>query len=101
MIWRAWYKNATYSSREMSWTALPATGLVVAVTYVEAGKCIHGGGDWYQLVNGAIAMVPSPAAWGTWALKPRGCKNCIKQGVGVSDDEYQRLDALAFNSVAP
>ncbi len=101
MIWRAWYVNAEYSSREMSWKDLPATGFVVAVIYDSGGKAIRGGGDWYNLVEGDVEVTRSPKDWGTWADKPVGCSGCIKQGIGVSDEEYQRLDKLAWDSVAP
>ena len=60
MIWRAWYTDAEYSGREMKWTDLPATGLVVAVTYDAGGKTIHGGGDWYNIVSGTIEVRSVP-----------------------------------------
>lgn len=67
---------------------MPESGVLVIVETRDTGRTIYTGGDWYYLDDGKIKYVSS-GDWGTWKPKPDvPCTSCIKQGVGVSDEEF-------------
>ena len=95
MRFRAWYTDAVYDGESVEdWKALPAEGVVWVTLFRDTGRTMFNGGDWYHIVNGELAYVPS-REWGQDEPKPTGCQDCIKRGVGVSDAEFARVMAEA------
>lgn len=99
MNWRVWYSDGNvYSSEAHSWASLPSIGIIIVVAYKETGKTVYNGGDWYWMENGEIKYISS-GEWGTWKEKPiTHCLSCVKQGVGVSDEEFLKIHKEAWNS---
>jgi hypothetical protein len=97
MKWLAFYtEGRVYSSHHTPWTELPDTGVLVVNRYHGTGKTVYSGYDWYWLEDGNIHGVSS-GEWGTWQPKPDvSCASCIKQGVGVSDEEFDRVYELMW-----
>lgn len=94
---RAWYRDETYNGSTLSdFKALPEDGLVVLVALYDTGRTIFDGGDWYYWTNGRIRYVPS-VEWGRDEPRPDiQCLDCVKHGVGVPDDEFERILAEAW-----
>lgn len=92
MIWQVWYANgAVYNGTTVDeWKALPEDGVVFVEVIRDTGRTIIDGGDWYYWVNDEILFVPS-VEWGVEQPKPVGCSSCIKRGVGLSDEEFERM----------
>lgn len=97
--WKVYYtNNRIFESKYVDWIQLPESGVLFVVVYFTAGRKIYSGGDWYYLVNNKFDYVPS-GKWGTWKPKPNvSCLSCIKQGVGVSDEEFNKLRQIVFEN---
>jgi len=90
--WAAVYEGRVwYRWDETPWVALPAQGMLGVIQFAPHGyRTLYSSGDWYWCYEGRLGYVRSPTAWGTWALPPEiPCKSCVKQGVTVSDEEFQ------------
>lgn len=96
MRFRAWYADGSIYDGESAedWKALPAEGVVYVVELRATGRGMFNGGDWYYIDNGALAYVSS-VEWGVDQPKPEGCADCVKRGVGVTDEEFARIMAEA------
>lgn len=97
--WRAWYANGIrYSAADPAhFTALPAEGVVVVVTYHDTGKTLWTGADWYWFDGRTMRTVLS-VAWGATQPRPPGCVDCIKRGVEVSDATFAAMVQSAQES---
>lgn len=96
MLVRIWYTENRYFEVENleQWKALPATEIVLV--WVEHGAYRYrvSGGDWYYWQDNKIKHVSS-GPWGTWVPRPPiDCAECVKQGIGVSDEEFKRISEL-------
>ena len=92
-LWRAWYADGReFSSADMCWVDLPASGVLVVIEYKGTGRTVYNGGDWYWLYDGRFGYASS-GAWGTWRAAPSRedvpCRSCVKRGVGVSDEAFR------------
>jgi hypothetical protein len=95
MKWRAFYADGSrFSSAEMHWQALPATGLVGVVIYLEPPyRRIIDGHDWVWMEGVELHAVTTHAEWGRWAPKPVACGSCVKQGAAMDDDAFAAVQA--------
>jgi len=92
MNFLAYYtEERKYSGDFDDWKLMPETGLLIVVRFYAEGRTIYDGGDWYWIENDEIKYVPS-GPWGTWKDPPEiSCKSCLKQGVGISDQDFNDL----------
>ena len=100
MRWRAWYTDdREYEGKGVdAFKALPEIGVLVIVEYRDTGRRVLAGGDWYYWQDGQIDYVSS-GDWGTWKDRPSvSCLDCVKQGVGVSNDEFEAVYQRAWRS---
>lgn len=97
MRFRAWYLSGVYEGEGVeAFKALPPEGVLWITTYPRPGYRNHyNGGDWYKWDGDTLGYIPS-GEWGTWQPRPDGCASCIKKGVGVSDEEFERVKAEAY-----
>ena len=97
MRFRAWYSGGrTFDGRDSeAWKALPADGMVWVTVFRETGRTFYNGGDWYYLDGAELRYVPS-RTWGQDEPRPTDvCLACVKRGVGVPDDEFERIQLEA------
>jgi len=97
MQFTAYYTDdRVYKGDYDDWLEMPASGALVIVEHRPTGRGIFNGGDWYFVREGVIGHVRS-GPWGTQKPPPEiSCKSCVKAGVGVSDEEFQRVSQRAL-----
>lgn len=99
--WRAYYDGGrVFDSDNDLWHDIPQTGVLLVVVFEEPPyRWFIDSADWYYLHEGQFLWVPSQEWDGTYRIKPRGggiCRECVKQGVMVSDAEMQQIIASAW-----
>lgn len=97
MMFRAWYDDGqVYAGGIDEWKAMPKRGVVVVVLYRPTGRTLYTSADWYWLEGEQVHRVMS-GPWGTDQPKPKGvCLDCLKEGVGVSDETFDMMYAEAL-----
>lgn len=78
------------------WKAMPKSGLLGVMSFSDTGRTFFNGGDWYWLVDEKVRYLSS-GAWGSDKPQPGGCAVCFKQGVGVTDEEW---DAFVIEAMS-
>ncbi|MEK9767381.1 MAG: hypothetical protein VW683_00555 [Betaproteobacteria bacterium] len=100
MIFRAWYtENRIFDGTSVEdWKSLPSEGVLFVSLFYPTGVTFYNGADWYYINDqGNFAHVLS-GEWGTEQPAPVSCIDCIKKGVGVSDEEYANIEQQALNT---
>lgn len=97
MRFRVWWADGgiTDGTTTEAWKSLRPGGVVWVTRFHGTHRAFYSGGDWYYLEDGDLRYVPS-GEWGTHQSKPEGCRDCIKRGVGVSDEMFRRIEAEAW-----
>lgn len=91
--WRAWYTNdRIFDSRQVTWSSLPRDGVLGVVVYFSDGfRKIVDGGDWYYLDSDIPTCTETHSDWDQWIDPPDVPLDELKRGVGVSDEEFDRI----------
>lgn len=98
MLFKAWYvgKKVYIGNNWDDFKALPESGVIWITVFYPQGRVFYNGGDWYYLQDNKLKYIPS-GAWGSWQPRPEvECLSCVKQGVGVSDAEFEIVKELAW-----
>lgn len=98
--WRAYYADGrTFGSGDVEWSALPPTGLVGVVVFLDPPyRRIIDGFDWIYMADGELHTVMTHDTWGEWADRPDvPCDSCVKQGAGMDDDAWDAIQRRMFN----
>lgn len=97
--WTAYYtEGRVFRSEDISWQELPESGVLIVVVHFEGRRNVLEGADWYYLDQGEFRVVLSKS-WAGWEPKPQiNCASCIKQGVGISDEEFWELYKKVWDS---
>lgn len=80
-----------YSSANYDWTELPKDGILGVVVYHEKPyRTQVVNGDWFWMEDGRPTC--GETTWDGWVDPPDGVDpQMLKRGVGVSDEEYERV----------
>ena len=95
--WTAYYSEGRiFRSEETTWQELPELGVLVIALDNPTGRTVLAGGDWYFLDGGRYGYVAS-REWGKPEPRPAlACRSCVKEGVGVSNDEMNETYSRAW-----
>jgi len=97
MRWTAYYTGGrVYHSTIWDYRDLPSEGCLVVVTKQDKGRTIHKG-DWFMFCNDSLERIPTSAPGTPWRPRPTGCRQCIKKGALVPDDEFERVYERAWS----
>lgn len=99
--WKAWYADGNiYSSSEISWKELPESGMLGVVVFLNPPyREIVSGGDWYYLDDDSHpSCTDTHEEWGEWVSKPDAPPDEIKQGEGVADEQWSKIQTEMMES---
>lgn len=106
---KVWYADGSITpvTNRGDWRALPATGFIVAVQYMDVEykpgfpyRRIIGNSDWYFMnAQREIFYVLSEGIPDEWKDPPPGVvANMLKRGVWIADVDYLAMDAQAMEA---
>ena len=91
MAWRAYYADQCHSSRTHTPSALPRTGLVRVLEYLEPPyRRIVPKGDWYWR-DGERWRSSGTGDWGTWLPQPH--PDAIRSTSRLPETDYDAIMA--------